>query len=67
MDKRTAKSKHKIEMKLIESMEARTVTFSKRKKGWFNKADVFNSDRTRCWCYALLHQVVNHIPMAPQV
>ncbi|KAK6779637.1 hypothetical protein RDI58_021821 [Solanum bulbocastanum] len=52
MDKRIGKGRQKIEMKLIESKEARTVTFSKRKKGLFKKVDEY-SDRSRCWCFTL--------------
>lgn len=43
MDKRIGTGKKKIEMKLIESKEARTVTFSKRKKGLFKKADEYSN------------------------
>ncbi|KAK4730991.1 hypothetical protein R3W88_023979 [Solanum pinnatisectum] len=39
MDKETGKGRQKIEMKLIKSKEAHTVTFSKRKKGLFKKVD----------------------------
>ncbi|CAN4122242.1 unnamed protein product [Withania somnifera] len=42
MDKRTRKGKQKIEMKLIESKEARTVSFSKRKKGLFKNANEYS-------------------------
>ncbi|KAG5584462.1 hypothetical protein H5410_044896 [Solanum commersonii] len=41
MDK--TKGRQKIEMKLIESKEAHTVTFSKRKKGLFKKADEYST------------------------
>ncbi|CAN4121587.1 unnamed protein product [Withania somnifera] len=43
MDRKTGKGKQKIEMKLIESKEARTVSFSKRKKGLFKKAEEYST------------------------
>ncbi|WMV22486.1 hypothetical protein MTR67_015871 [Solanum verrucosum] len=43
MDKRTGKGRQKIEIKLSESKEARLVTFSKRKKGLFKKANEFST------------------------
>ncbi|KAH0635580.1 hypothetical protein KY289_035495 [Solanum tuberosum] len=43
MDKKTGKGRQKIEMKLIESKEAHAVTFSKRKKGLFKKADEYST------------------------
>ncbi|XP_055812070.1 agamous-like MADS-box protein AGL29 [Solanum dulcamara] len=43
MDKRTRKGRQKIEMKLIESKETRTLTFLKTKKGLFKKADEYST------------------------
>ncbi|MCD7458215.1 hypothetical protein HAX54_037558 [Datura stramonium] len=43
MEKRIMKGRKKIEMKLIESENARTVSFSKRKKNLFKKADEFST------------------------
>ncbi|KAM3263669.1 hypothetical protein T459_00611 [Capsicum annuum] len=43
MDKRGGKGRQKIEMKLIESKEARTVAFSKRKKGLGEKAKEYSN------------------------
>ncbi|KAF3632706.1 hypothetical protein FXO38_21782 [Capsicum annuum] len=43
MDKRTGKGRQKIEMKLIEDNEARTVTLSKRKKGLYKKAKEYST------------------------
>lgn len=43
MEKRTGNGRQKIELKLIESEKARVVTFSKRKKGLFKKADDFST------------------------
>ncbi|XP_015086823.1 agamous-like MADS-box protein AGL29 [Solanum pennellii] len=39
MNKKTGKGRQKIEMKLIESKEAHTVTFPKWEKGLFKKTD----------------------------
>ncbi|KAH0656790.1 hypothetical protein KY290_032444 [Solanum tuberosum] len=69
MDKRTGKGRQKIEIKLSESKEARLVTFSKRKKGFFKKANEF-STRTGAGVDVMLcsfHQVEKHITMPPQV
>ncbi|PHT58204.1 hypothetical protein CQW23_00567 [Capsicum baccatum] len=43
MDKRGGKGRQKIEMKLIESKEARTVAFSKRKNGLGKKAKEYSN------------------------
>ncbi|KAM3325238.1 hypothetical protein P3S67_000363 [Capsicum chacoense] len=43
MDKRTEMGRQKIEMKLIEDNEARTVTLSKRKKGLYKKAKEYST------------------------
>ncbi|PHT58196.1 Agamous-like MADS-box protein AGL61 [Capsicum baccatum] len=43
MDKRGGKGRQKIEMNLIESKEARTVTFSKRKNGLGKKAKEYSN------------------------
>ncbi|PHT27972.1 hypothetical protein CQW23_32426 [Capsicum baccatum] len=43
MDKRGGKGRQKIEMKLIESKEARTIAFSKRKNGLGKKAKEYSN------------------------
>jgi len=43
MERKMSKGRQKIEMKLVESKDARYVTFSKRKLSLFNKATEFSS------------------------
>ncbi|XP_009797678.1 agamous-like MADS-box protein AGL29 [Nicotiana tabacum] len=43
MARRTSRGRQKIEMKYVESKEARYVTFSKRKASLFRKADEFST------------------------